>query len=317
MDTLMKNFTEKESEIMPISFKTFDTQAAIVTAAYFARQDTRMSDYTVGVSYLWQEYFDCRYAIVADCLILSVVYDGERYFTFPIGTDVDAALDALDAHCAESDERLQFATVSPAQSVRLRERYPDARVTEQRSFFDYLYHYSDLATFAGRRYSAQRNHINQFVKAAPDWAYEPLTADRIPATKAFLHDLCRRREELQGGPLSTVEQADEKGSYALLDAMPTWQAAGIPITGGMITVGDTIVALSVGEIQNDTLYVHIEKGDMRYPGVYQMMVREYAAHTVGATYINREDDAGDEGLRRSKMAYRPCEILEKFIVTKE
>lgn len=302
---------------MPISFKIFDSQAATATAPYFARQDTRMSDYTVGVSYLWQEYFNCRYAIVADCLILAVEYDGEGYFTYPIGNNVEAALDALEAHCADSGERLQFATVSPAQCEHLRERYPAARVTEQRNFFDYLYHYSDLATFAGRRYSAQRNHINQFMKAAPDWAYVPLTADRIPAVKTFLYDLCRRREVLQGAPLSAVESADEQGSYALIDAMPAWQAAGIPITGGMITVGDTIVALSVGEMQNDTLYVHIEKGDMRYPGVYQMMVREYASHTPGATYINREDDAGDEGLRRSKMAYRPCELLEKYIVIKE
>lgn len=299
---------------MSIAFTPYDLEAARITAPFFARQDTRMSDFTVGVSYLWQAYFDCRYAIVADCLVLAVRYDGEEFFTYPIGEQVDEAMALLEAHCADSGIPLQFATVSPAQVADLQRRYPHTTVTEQRRFFDYIYHYTDLATFAGRRYSAQRNHINQFIKHAPDWRYLPMTADRIEDVKAFLHDLCRRREEQQGAPLSDVERADEIGSYALLDAMSAMQAAGIPMTGGVITVGDEIVAISVGEVQQDMLYVHIEKGDMRYPGVYQMMVREYAAHTQGATYINREDDAGDEGLRRSKMAYRPCEMLEKYIV---
>ncbi len=299
---------------MPIAFTSYDLEAARITAPFFARQDTRMSDFTVGVSYLWQAHFDCRYAIVADCLILQVQYDGDTYFTYPIGEQIDEALTQLETHCADSGIPLRFATVSPAQVADLQRRYPHTTVSEQRRFFDYLYHYTDLATFAGRRYSAQRNHINQFVKHAPDWRYLPMTADRIEDAKVFLHDLCRRREEQQGGPLSAAEQADEIGSYALMDAMHAMQADGIPMSGGMITVGDEIVAISVGEVQRDTLYVHIEKGDMRYPGVYQMMVREYAAHTQGATYINREDDAGDEGLRRSKMAYRPCELLEKYIV---
>ena len=300
--------------VMLISFTSYDLAAAHVTAPYFAQQNTRMSDFTVGVSYLWQAYFDCRYAIVVDCLILQVQYDGEGYFTYPIGERVDEALTMLEQHCAESGAPLQFATVSPAQAELLAQRYPHTAMYEQRQFFDYIYHYTDLATFAGRRYSAQRNHINQFIKLAPDWQYLPMTAERIEDAKTFLHDLCRRREAQQGEPLSDVEKADERGSYALMDAMEAMQADGIPMSGGMITVGGEIVAISVGEVQHDTLYVHIEKGDMRYPGVYQMMVREYAAHTAGAAYINREDDAGDEGLRRSKMAYRPCELLEKYIV---
>ena len=299
---------------MPIVFTTYDLEATRITAPYFARQEARMCDFTVGVSYLWQAYFNCRYAIIADCIILQVQYDGERYFTYPIGDNIDEALSQLERHCDDTGAALQFATVSPAQTALLQRRYPRTAVCPQRNFFDYLYHYSDLSTFAGRRYSAHRNHINQFVKHAPDWAYLPMTAERIEDAKAFLHELCRRREAQQGEPLSAVERADEIGSYALLDALPAMQAAGIPITGGMITAGGEIVAISVGEVQKDTLYVHIEKGDVRYPGVYQIMVREYAAHTQGASYINREDDAGDEGLRRSKMAYRPCEILEKTIV---
>ena len=40
---------------------------------------------------------------------------------------------------------------------------------------------------------------------------------------------------------------------------------------------------------------------------------EYAGE--GMTYVNREDDAGDPGIRYSKEQYRPVQMLKKYLVT--
>lgn len=300
---------------MQLDFQPFDKRAAIHTAPYFATQTDRFCDWTVGVTYLWRAPFRCHYAMAAGCLLLRVEYDGSVGFTCPLGSgDREETFRLLETYCREQGLPLRFAPVSPADTEALRRRYGAITVHTSRDYADYLYRYEDLATFAGRRYSGHRNHINQFTKGWPDWAYRPLTRQDVPAVKAFLLEHNRRKAQTQ--PLAPSEITEEAGCLDLLDAMHDFNEAGVPMTGGLLTVDGQIVAFSIGEPVGDTLYVHVEKGDTRYHGVYQMMVREYAAHNGGADilYINREDDAGDEGLRRSKLAYRPCEILQKNTV---
>ena len=92
-------------------------------------------------------------------------------------------------------------------------------------------------------------------------------------------------------------------------------AAYAPLAG-LLRVNGRVAGFSAGEIVGDTLIIHIEKADIAYEGVYQALVNEYAKCfvTPGVRYINREEDAGDEGLRRSKESYHPVRLLEKYLV---
>ena len=296
---------------MSLKFQPFDRAGAQIAAPYFAARADRFCDRTVGVNYMWRVPFDGAYAITDGCLILQVSYGVKGiHFTYPTGENPEAAIDTLENYCRENGLPLQFAAVSEEEITILKKRYPNITVSYNRDFFDYLYHYEDLATFAGRRYSAQRNHINRFTKQWPDWAYRPLTREDVPAAQAFLREWVARKAAI--APLSRSEKIEAQGCADLLEVMHEFG-----MHGGAITVNGNIVAFSIGEVLGDTLYVHCEKGDARFPGVYQMMVREFAAHNASPEllYINREDDSGDAGLRQSKLTYRPCAVLEKGIVT--
>ncbi len=74
----------------------------------------------------------------------------------------------------------------------------------------------------------------------------------------------------------------------------------------------------MGEITGDTLIVHIEKGDIDYRGVYQALCSNYCSmekrRHPELIYVNREDDSGNENLRKSKISYYPCGMVKKFII---
>ena len=106
-----------------------------------------------------------------------------------------------------------------------------------------------------------------------------------------------------------------------LDANNTEQMAALfenieklGLSAGFLRAGGKIVAFSAGEVCGDTMFVHVEKALRGYPGAYPAMAQAFAQAFCGENvrYINREDDSGDMGLRKSKLQYLPAALLDKY-----
>ena len=68
-------------------------------------------------------------------------------------------------------------------------------------------------------------------------------------------------------------------------------------------------------LSTDTYVVRIEKAFADIPGAYPMINQQFVEHVMGDyAYVNREDDVGNEGLRKAKLSYFPERLLEDWIV---
>ena len=66
------------------------------------------------------------------------------------------------------------------------------------------------------------------------------------------------------------------------------------------------------------MIVHIEKAYAEVEGAYTMINQQFVLHEAGdCTYVNREDDTGDEGLRQAKESYHPVFMVQKGTVTEK
>ena len=76
-------------------------------------------------------------------------------------------------------------------------------------------------------------------------------------------------------------------------------------------INGEIVAACIGEKCGNTLYNHVEKINHEIIGLGSFFTNLFAKTFVtdGIKFINREDDVGDKGLRKSKLQYEPEELV--------
>lgn len=81
----------------------------------------------------------------------------------------------------------------------------------------------------------------------------------------------------------------------------------LDIKVGLIKVGNKIVAYAIGEqLTEDTVVIHIEKALHEYAGSYQMINLLFLQNEFSSfKYVNREDDFGDEGIRKQNFLIIP------------
>ena len=275
------------------------------------------SEYSFGINVLWGIKYHIEVARAHDCCIVRYGLCGEYpwdnmmqgdcwIYSFPIGAgNKKAVLDELVAEYRAKGKTLIMNSVGEEARAQLLSWYPGQfLIEENRDYEDYIYDREKLATLSGRKMHNKRNHIARF-KDAGEWSYEPLTDNNLEECKA----LCRRwifsREDKWNDDMA-IELKVLDAAFKMKDDLG--------LIGGVLRQKGQVVAFCMGEAINpDVFVVHFEKALPEYQGAYPMINQQFVQHACGSyKYINREDDAGDPGLRRAKLSYYPEILLKKY-----
>lgn len=287
-----------------MEFQPLDLDQASKFISYFNDLDTRTCDYTAGGMFMWRDYYHMEYCIDHDTLFTRQLVDGQLYYNLPLSDHIPASLDRLIRSVTADGSSVKFWTI-PENQLPLFSPYSDKTVENLADYSDYLYDARELFELSGSKYRIPRNHIHQFERSVSDWCFVPIDDSNIPDVIHFFLSVY--------DPLldDSFEGEENNKTLEVLKNFRKYNA-----TGGILLSGKAIIGFTIGEILHDTLFVHIEKADRSYRGAYQKLSHEFLAsfHPGSFTYVNREEDMGDPGLRRSKESYNPIMKLQKYLV---
>ncbi len=269
--------------------------------------------------YMWREENDFEYEICGDYLCISAVsyLKSDNYSRFlmpplPLSGSYDTkSLRECLLHMKEifNANGSDFSVRLVPQSIRteIEKALPEMEWFDDRPNYDYVYDRKEIEELKGKRFHAKKNYVNSFSKNY-EYTYEDIDSSMADEIMDFIAFFVERKE---------LNEEDRKlllmEEEATRDVFENFEKAGF--TGGAIRVDGKVVAIAVcGKTGSDTVVEHIEKADKDYRGLYPTMLNELAKHLPeDISYINREEDMDLENLRKAKLSFKPCRLIEKYI----
>ena len=288
-----------------IDFKKLDPANKAAYDQYLLHCGQRGCEYNFANLYLWGRQ---RAAFLGENLVFFSQFNQRSVYLFPLCRgDLKQVLDAIihDAHARGIPCRLTSLTHEDCD--KLEALYPGQfRIHHDRSTFDYLYSIDELATLKGKKFQKKRNHLNKFKLLHPKYRLEPITEENTPAVSALLDKWYADRLAADPTADFQMEQA------AIYRALRHREALGME--GLALWDKEQLLAIAMGSpLSENTFDVQFEKAIDE--SAYVAICSGFAAHLQEKyphlQYLNREDDLGIEGLRKSKLAYNPVLLIEK------
>lgn len=265
-------------------------------------------EYTFANNYLWRKVYHTEVTQFLGCGIIRFVEEQDKkvVYSFPFGNgDKRAVIEELRRECHELGRKLDLYPIVDEDRLELLEWFPgEFEIDADRDDFDYVYTVEKLSTLKGKKLHGKRNHIARF-KDEDDWSYESMSESNIGECQRMAKEWIQLREEKWNEEM-------EQEMNVLLDAFSHFEELGL--VGGVLRKKEQIVAFAIGEpLNSDSFVVHFEKAFPDLQGAYPMINQQFVLHECQEfSYVNREEDTGDLGLRKAKLSYYPDILLRKY-----
>jgi hypothetical protein len=302
MDDLWNGFPEFPQ------FKDLSLEDKPLLDTFFNLFPPVISEFTFTNLFIWRQAYQIKISRFKNFIFL-LSEKGESIFSFPpIGEgDVVECYRILLQYLEGKGVPPKIARVPEEVVNRIDWNAKGFLAEFDRDQSDYIYLTQDLTQLQGRKYHRKRNHIKQF-KEKYLYQYTPLTSEWISECLQLETEWCDLRH-----CDTTPGLASE--SFAIKEAFTHFK--GLGVKGGAILIDRKVEAFTLGEpLNQETVVIHIEKANPAYEGLYSMINQAFLEHQwSGYTYVNREQDLGEEGLRKAKESYFPHHMVNKYIMT--
>ena len=274
----------------------------------FTQFPPQISEFTFTNLFIWRHAYQIKISRLQNFLCLLSEQGESSFFFPPIGEgDVIEYYQGFLQYLGRKVTLPKIVRVPETGVTQIDWKTSGMTAELDRNQCDYVYLTQDLIELKGRKYHRKRNHIKQFQEKY-SYQYIPLTPEWISQCLQLEAEWCDLRHcEASPGLLNE--------SFAIKEAFTHFGELGVK--GGTILINGKVEAFTMGDPLNpETVVIHIEKANPAYEGLYPTINQAFLEHQwSGYTYVNREQDLGEEGLRKAKESYFPHHLVNKYTIT--
>ncbi len=295
---------------MKIEWKKITLEDKMLLEPYYQYEQSRSCEVSFANNLLWAPFYEVEYAIIEGMLVFQSKKDGYSV-SMPMAKDdttaanLETVILKLEDYFNGIGQPFHIHLVTGEKFEMLENIFPGKYEIEyDRDIADYVYEVEKMISLVGKKLHGKRNHINKFKENNPQWSYEALTPENL--------EECLQMAEQWKCRNLCCEKGEKHVEFCVTRRALT-QFKELGLKGGILRDGERIVAFTLGEELNREMFVvHIEKAFADVQGAYPMINQQFLIHEASQyRYVNREDDAGAEGLRKAKLSYYPAFLQEK------
>ena len=304
MDELWRNVPE-----FPV-FKELNLEEKPLFDHLFTLSPPQISEFNFTNLFIWRLCYQIKISRLQNFLCLLANQEENFFFFPPLGEgDMVQCYQRLLQYLVGKTMHPKIVRVPEAVVGQVDWKASEMKMELDRSQCDYVYLAQDLIELKGRKYHRKRNHIKQF-KEKYAYQYISLTPEWIPQCLQLQTEWCDLRH-CEASPGLLNESSAIKEAFAHFEELK--------VKGGAILINGKVEAVTLGDPLNlETAVIHIEKANPAYEGLYPTINQAFLEHQwSGFPYVNREQDLGEEGLRKAKESYFPHHLVNKYTVTLE
>lgn len=291
-----------------IAFKPFVPADRESYEPYLKQAADKGCEYSFANLFMWGRQ---SAALVGEHLVFFSQFNRRTVYLFPAGSaDIKTALDAVMEDARKRGIPCRLTCLSKDECTAVENLYPGQFAFHiSRDDFDYIYNVRELAELSGRKFQKKRNHANRFWREHPDCKVVAITKENKHRAMQMAEEWFSYRLEQDPYQDLAMERAAVTRGFKHMEE--------IGLEGIFLEEDGKLLALTLGSrLGQDTFDVHFEKAWDTVEGAYAAVNQAFAKYLLQKypqlQYLNREDDMGQEGLRKAKLSYCPVSLTEKY-----
>ena len=165
----------------------------------------------------------------------------------------------------------------------------------------YIYETNQLKYMSGKKMQKKRNFLNYYNK---NFAKDSQVFKYDSSWKQKIIEFCKKycidenTNQIRTNEIQVIQDFLNSETKGL---------------GTILLYKDNIIGFTYGFVCKDKYEIFFEKADKNFKGSFQYLITQnLLINEINTKYVDRQDDINSENLKKSKLSYKPIDVIKLY-----